>query len=472
MRDVLVAFFQVVSLVVFAYFLAINLVYLVTTLSAFPALLRYGRRLKAVEIRDLVTAVGAPPITVIAPAHDEEATCVDSVRALLALNYPEYEVLLVNDGSTDGTLARLIEAFALVPGARAAVSQIPTAAIRGLYRSRRHPNFLVIDKENGGKADALNAGLNHCRTPFFCATDADTLVERDALIRIIRPFLEDRETVAVGGSIRIANGCPVKSGVVVDVRLPKTLLGQFQVVEYLRSFLAGRLGWDAVNATLIIPGAFGLFRRSVVAELGGYRVDTVGEDMDLVVRLHRHCREKGIPYRVSFIADPIAWTECPESLATLMRQRDRWQRGLYESLTGNLRMLGNPRYGRIGLLAFPYQFFLEMLGVVVEFLGYAAFAIASAFGLVGYPHMAAFLLLAVLWGVALSVMAVALEELSYRRYSRFRDLLRLFGLAILENIGFRQLITCYRMKGFLAALFRVKGWGRMPREGFATARAR
>jgi cellulose synthase/poly-beta-1,6-N-acetylglucosamine synthase-like glycosyltransferase len=314
--------------VVIAYFALLHTVYLGTSFFAFGALRRYALRLKSIDLTDLITSAWAPPITLIAPAYNEEATCVESVRSLLTLEYPEFEILVVNDGSSDRTLERLIEAFHLTEGPRVPTADLEGEEVRTVLRSRRHPNLWVIDKKNGGKADALNVGLNFCQTPLFCAMDADSLIEPQALIRIVRPFLEDATTVAAGGVLRIANGCRVSEGRVVDVRLPRSLLARLQVLEYLRAFLVARMGWDALNATLVISGAFGIFRRDTVTDAGGYRTDTVGEDMELVVRLHRHCREKGIPYRIYFVPDPVAWTECPESLATLSRQRDRWQRGL------------------------------------------------------------------------------------------------------------------------------------------------
>jgi cellulose synthase/poly-beta-1,6-N-acetylglucosamine synthase-like glycosyltransferase len=451
---------------VLAYFIILNAVYLVTSLFAFGALRRYARRLKSLDLGDLVHGAGAPPITLLAPAYNEEATCVEVVRSLLTLEYPEYEILVVNDGSTDRTLERLVAEFNLKPTARIATAFLDTRPVRQIYRSRRHPNLWVVDKENGGKADALNAGINFCRTPLFCAMDADSLLEREALLRIVRPFLEDAHTVATGGILRIANGCVVSQGQVLDVRLPRNMWARFQVLEYLRAFLSGRMGWDALHATLVISGAFGMFRRGTVVDAGGYATDTVGEDMELVVRLHRYCREHGIPYAIHFVPDPVAWTECPETLRLLSRQRDRWQRGLFQSLTRHRVMLMNSRYGRAGLLAFPYFFFLEMLGPVVEALGYVAFAVAVASGHTDYAYVVAFLMVAIVLGVALSVAAVALEELSFRRYPRLKDLLNLFLLAVAENFGYRQLTAWWRVKGTWSALRGVEGWGGMARKGF------
>lgn len=466
MSEVFWTVVDVLNWVVLIYFVLLNGVYLGTSLFAFSALRRYAHRMKALDLDTLIASAGAPPITLVAPAFNEEPTCVESVRSLLSLEYPEYEIIVVNDGSKDETLARLTEAFNLYPAARLPMASLPAQPVRQLLRSRRYRNLWVVDKENGGKADALNAGINFCRTPLFCAMDADSLLEPDALIRVVRPFLEDARTVAAGGILRIANGCVIKQGRVVDVRLPKSLLARFQVLEYLRAFLSGRMGWDALDATLVISGAFGVFHRQTVVDAGGYASDTVGEDMELVVRIHRHCSEKDIPYRIHFVPDPVAWTECPESMRVLGRQRDRWQRGLFQSLTRHRVMLLNRRYGKAGLLAFPYFYFLEMWGPVIEAAGYVAFAASIIAGRADPLFVAAFLMVAVVLGVSLSVSAVALEELSFRRYPRVSDLIRLFILGVAENFGYRQASTFWRLKGTISALRGVEGWGAMTRTGF------
>ena len=466
MSEVFWAVIRLFNYVVLFYFTLLNAVYLATSFFAFGALRRYTVRLKSLDLSDLITSGWAPPITLIAPAFNEEATCVDSVRSLLTLEYREYDILVVNDGSTDRTIERLTEAFDLHPARRLATAGLPSAEVRQVMRSRRHPNLWVIDKENGGKSDALNTGLNFCQTPLFCAMDADSLLEPDALIRIVRPFLEDATTIAAGGVLRIANGCVVSQGRVVDVRLPTNFLARLQVLEYLRAFLAARMGWDALDASLVISGAFGVFQRSVVVDAGGYATDTVGEDMELVVRLHRYCRDNDIPYRIHFVPDPVAWTECPETLSVLSRQRDRWQRGLFQSLMRHRKMLFNPKYGRAGMLAFPYFFFLEMMGPVIELLGYLSFTVTILAGRAEWPLVFAFFAVAIVLGGALSLAAVALEELSFRRYPRLSDLVHLFLLALVENFGYRQLSAWWRLKGTISAIRGVQTWGKMTRKGF------
>ncbi len=326
------------------------------------------QRLRSLNIDDLVSSSDGLPVSLLFPPYNEAETVVASVRSLLTLRYADYEFIVVNDGSTDTTLVKLIAAFGLRRIDRVATSDVSTNRVRHVYRSHRHPDLFVVDKENGGKADAPNVGLNYSRGVIFCAMDADTLLEVDALARVARPFLEDTSTVAVGGIVRIANGCDVDGGSIGDIGLPDKLLPRFQVLEYLRAFLASRVGWDRLGATLIISGAFGAFRRSMVGAVGGFDTRSVGEDMELVVRLHRYCRDNEIPYRITFVRDPVAWTEAPEKLSQLAVQRDRWQRGLAQVIARNRSMIGRRRYGIPDMVALPYFVAFELLGPVVELL--------------------------------------------------------------------------------------------------------
>lgn len=451
------------------YFTLLNGSYLVMGFFAVYALRSHGQRLAAYLPEDTLSSETLPPVTVIAPAYNEAVTCVESTRALLSLHYPQYEVLVVNDGSTDETLSRLKEAFALEKTARTPTGELPTEPVRTVYRSMVHPNLWVVDKENGGKSDALNTGINYCRTPLFCAIDADTLIESEALLRLVRPFLEDNLTVAVGGLVRIVNGCEVKAGRVEKIKLPSNLLPKLQVIEYLRAFLFGRVGWDGAGALLIISGAFGLFRRETVVAAGGYATDTVGEDMELVARLHRFLHENKQPYSIRFLPDPAAWTECPGTLSALSGQRDRWQRGLAETIFRHVRMLFNPQYGRVGMLAYPYYYFLETLGPAVEFVGYMTFFVTLALGILPTTVGLAFFMMAFAFGLFLSLAAVALEEFWFRRYEKTTDLIQFFVLPILETFGFRQLIAWYRMRGLWSYFQNVESWGAMERTGFDTS---
>ncbi len=465
------ALLQWTTYVLIGYFVVLNGGYVFMSIITFWGVVRYRYVLDAYNPEEALASESLPSITLIAPTYNEESTCVASIRAFLNVDYPNFEVLVVNDGSTDATLERLRNTFKLQPTSRPPTSDLPTESIRQVYRSRTHPDLWVIDKENGGKADALNAGVNFCETSFFCAMDADTIVEREGLIRIVRPFLENTSTVAVGGIIRVANGCTIQSGRVQNVSMPQRLLSKLQVVEYLRAFFFGRLGWDTLGAMVIISGAFGMFRRETVVEVGGYETDSVTEDLELVLRMHRWLRERGEEYRVRFIPDPVAWTEVPSTLSGLGSQRDRWHRGMVDSMIRHQRMLLNPRYGRVGLLAYPFFYFLETFGVILEFLGYAWFVVALATGTLSAPIALAFFLVAFALGMALSLSAVAMEELSFHRYQKTSDLLQLLLLSILDNFGYRQLNAWWRIKGLWSYLRSKEEWGTIERTGFNTSNA-
>jgi cellulose synthase/poly-beta-1,6-N-acetylglucosamine synthase-like glycosyltransferase len=335
-----------------------------------------------------------------------------------------------------------------------------------LYRSRTRTKLIVIDKENGGKADSLNAAINASRFPLVIAVDADTLIEADALLRLTRPFLLGRQIAAVGGTVRVANGCAVRDGIVTEARVPRGFLAGVQVAEYLRAFMFGRLGWNRLGGNLIISGAFGLFRKDHLLAVGGYDATSSVEDLDLVVRLHRYLRRHKIPYEIPFIPDPVAWTEVPESLRVLGRQRERWQRGLVAAMWQYRGMLFNPRYGRVGLIAVPFYTFGEMLAPLVEVFGYAITIVGLFFGVVNVSFALLFVLVA--WGYAmlLSLWAVVLEEVSFRRYGRFGDLARLVLFATLENFGYRQCAVWWRLRAFFSVWRRKHVWGVMTRKGF------
>lgn len=414
-------------------------------------------------------ADAAPPITLMAPAYNEALTIVESVRSLLALQYPNFEVVVVNDGSKDETLQVLIEAFELKPASRHYHLAAPCRPIRGIYAGARQPRLLVVDKENGGKADALNAALNLSRSPIVCSMDADSLLEPDALLRAVRPFVEDPvRTVAVGGTIRIANGCRIAHGRVIEVGAPKNPLALLQTVEYLRAFLMARLAWSRISALTIISGAFGLFRRQAVLDVGGYSHNTVGEDMELVVKLHRHFRDLGRPYRIAFIPEPVCWTEAPETLAVLGRQRARWHRGALETFFRHKDMLFNPRYGRIGALGFGHILLVDVIGPVVEILGYVLIPAFWLMGLLSVEYLWAMLSVSFGFGVVISVGALALEESELRRFPTAKSLLVLMGAAIVENFGYRQLNNLWRLRGTWQFMRGAQGWGSMTRKGFAT----
>lgn len=404
----------------------------------------------------------------IAPAYNEGTTVGASVRALLGLRYPNLEVVVVNDGSTDETLEVLRREFDLVAVHPIFRRQVDCMPISGIHRSPSSPGLVVVDKVNGGKADALNAGLNVASGELICAMDADTLVEPDALLRMVRPMLTSDDVVAVGGTIRVANGSLVRSGRILQPRVSRRYLAGVQTVEYVRAFLVGRLGWNRLGGNLIISGAFGLFRRQAVIDAGGYLHATVGEDMELVARLRRQGIERKCAHRVDFVPDPVAWTEVPESLRVLGRQRDRWHRGLADVLWRNRRLLANRRYGALGVVVMPYFVFVELLAPVVEALGLAGLVVGLLMGSVEIPFAVLFFLVAYGLSLVLDSLALALEEFSYRRYERISDRLLLFFWAALGSFGYRQLTVAWRLRGLVNYLRKNREWGVMARQGFGS----
>ncbi len=460
------------SLFVIVYFFLINIVYLIMLVASFLEIRRYLRRDLFCDFRIIIQSEFSTPISVLAPAYNEEPTIVQNAYSLLKLNYSTMEVIIINDGSKDNTLAKLIEEFGLKKTHQVYVRKIATKPVRGIYVSDRPElkNLIVVDKENGGKADALNVGINVSRYPLFCAIDADSILEDDALLKVAKPFLEDEKVIAVGGIVRIANGCEIERGRVKKVGLSKKHLPTFQVVEYLRAFLSGRMGWSAMNGLLIISGAFGLFRKDIVLACGGYKHDTVGEDMELVARMHRYMYEQKLPYRVVFVPDPVCWTEAPESLKILSRQRNRWHRGLLDTLLIHRTMVFNPRFGVIGLFSIPYYLLFELLGPLIETLGYVSIAFSYFFGSVNVQVLLMFFIVAIIYGMLFSVGAVLLEEISFHRYPHARDLFRLIIFAVVENFGYRQLTVFWRVKGVWDYFRGVKTWGQMQRTGFAVAK--
>ena len=411
----------------------------------------------------------APAISVLAPAFNEELSIVESTRSLMALQYPDFEVIVINDGSKDATLQTLIDEFGLARVERFVDTAVSHAPVRGFYASPAYPRLLVIDKENGGKSDALNAGINCCRTALFCAIDADSILETDALLRVVRPFIDNPHlTIAAGGTIRIANGCEVDSGRITQVHLPRNFLALVQIVEYLRAFLMARLGLGKMQALTVISGAFGLFKRRNVVEVGGYSHGTVGEDMDLVLKLHALMRERRQPYRIEFIAEPVCWTECPDSLQILSRQRARWQRGALECFVRHKNMLFNPRYGRIGFVGLGQVLLVDVLGPLIEVIGYILVPLLWGLGLLALPWLLAFLAVTFTLGIFLSTATLVLEEIQLRRFPRVRELLVLASIAVIENFGYRQLSNFWRLQGWWQFARKKQAWGTMTRKGFAS----
>jgi YaiO family outer membrane protein len=416
-------------------------------------------------LADRLTIV--PLVSVIVPAYNEALTIVDSVRALLELDYESREIVVVNDGSSDTTLSVLQDTFQMVAAPLAFVQPLASEPVRGIYRSIREPALVVIDKQNGGcKADALNAGINVASGVLVLMIDADTVLEPDALSRAVLPFLEDPEMVAVGGNVAIANGCRIDHGRITHVALPRSWLARFQIIEYLRSFLLFRVAWVSTNALTIVSGAFGLFRREAVIAVGGYDRTAIGEDMDLTLRLQSFYRARRQPFRIFFDPFPLCSTQVPEDWASLRSQRCRWRRGLLQSLWRHRRLIGNPRFGVVGLCALPHLVVFEGLAPLVEISGYTIVTLAAILGILDWQHYGVLIAVALLFGTAATLLALLLSDLSMLRYPRGRDVALLVAAAIFENCGYRQLNAWWGCVGTVQAMSAGHGWGTIRRRAF------
>jgi cellulose synthase/poly-beta-1,6-N-acetylglucosamine synthase-like glycosyltransferase len=457
--------------ILFWYYFASNLAYLATLVIALKTSALHQRRLESHRLSWIKETPMTPPVTIIAPAHNEEASIRVAVRNLLELDYPQLEVIVVDDGSEDRTFEEMREEFLLRPVRSVYVPVAKSAPVRGLYRSMVDPRLVVIGKDAGGsKADAVNAGLNAATSPYVCVVDSDSVLERDALLRIMLPILDDSErVVAVGGIIRVLNGSEIEGGHLQRVRLPRKSIEVIQVVEYLRAFLIGREAWAQGNMLTIISGAFGLFRTDLVREVGGYRSRAIGEDFDLVARLHRHLLEKGSDYEIRFVADPMCWTEVPSDLKSLGRQRARWQKGLLDVLWPNRDMLFRPRYGRIGCFALPYLWIFELFAPVIEIVGIVTIILAACLGALSKEFFLQFMLFGYAFATMISIGSVLQEEITYKRYNDWQDVARLVSYCFFEHFPYRQMHMIWRLQGLWQYLRGDHVWKPMRRKGLASA---
>lgn len=447
-----------------AYFALIQITYFAVSLISLRALrreriiTRYGR------VEDMLDSDLTPPVSIIVPAYNEEAGIVEAVRSMIMLHYPRFEVVVVNDGSTDATLDVLVKEFGLVEVTAPFRRELVTEPVRRIFRSELSVPVVVVDKVNGGKADALNAGTDVARFPYLMFTDADIVLDPECLLRAMRHVVEDRDrTVAVGGNVRPINGCTLRRGRVVETHVPGRLLERMQVIEYLRSFVAARPGWSRLNCLPLISGAFGIFRRDLVTEIGGFRKGHLGEDLDLTMRLHRHLRERRIPYRIVHAPDAVAWTEVPSTRSVLRRQRLRWHRGLVMTMRDHWRMILNPRYGTIGMVGWPVFFLFEFTAPVVELAGWVVLPVAAALGLIDVGMAVPLLILALALGAINSFLALLMDDV-YAYFTDPLDALRVAWLSFGEHLGLRQQTALWRVE----ALFhgnRPPVWGDMSRRG-------
>lgn len=459
--DIVVDIISIYSRIILIYFFVISIFYIILIL------------VSSRELRDFIKIINndvtiisnyTKPISIVVPAYNEEETIIDNITSLLDLNYPEFEIIVVNDGSKDNTLKKIIDHFKLRKIDVDINMQINCNKIKNVYGSFIIPNLVVVDKENGGKSDALNAGINVSRYPLFCGIDADCIIEKNALLRIVKPFLKYEETVAVGGIVRIANGCNIKNGKLLEAKLPREAIVRFQIIEYFRAFLTSRIGWDKINALLIISGAFGVFKKSAVVKVGGYS-RTIGEDMELTLKIHEYFRKNKIKYKIDFTSDAVCWTQAPSKIKGLKTQRIRWHRGLTDSILRHKKMIFNPKYGTVGLLSMPYFLLVEMLGPVVEIIGYIMLIISILTGTLSNFFIFVFLM-AYLYGILFSLSAILLEQFSYKRYNNIREITKLVIYTFFEQFIYRQITVWWRVKSFFNFKKGSKQWGTIKRSYF------
>jgi len=452
------------------YYSVVSVLYTALLSIALVVILRHLHRVKYEPFREYSASPQTPSVSILIPAYNEEQVVVRTIQSALAVDYPLFEVIAINDGSDDGTLEAVINAFGLKKIDMVYRNTLRTVSVRGFYYNPDRPNLLLIDKERSGKAEALNCGITVSRSPYFCSLDADSLLEKDSLIKLMTPILQSNvPVIACGGVIKILNGIALKDDLVItEIKLPRRSLPLFQIVEYARTFLFGRMGWNALNSLLILSGAFSLFSKTAVLEVGGYRKGNTTEDMEIIVRLHEHYLRKKKPYRIRFISDPICWTEVPESMKMLGRQRRRWHLGLLQTMFQYKSMLFNPKYGRIGLLVFPYYMFFETFGPVLELVGYVAVVCFYLLGLLSPDFLLLFLTLAIFYGVFLSIAGVFLAELTYRRYPKWSHLMKLLWYAVLENLYYRQVNSFWRTQAFFQFLRGKTAWEHVAGKGAGT----
>ncbi|HTJ11084.1 MAG TPA: glycosyltransferase [Dinghuibacter sp.] len=457
---------------VFVYGVILLIIYALLAIMSFVAIKIYRRRSSLASYENMLGSPLTPGISVIAPAYNEGLSIIQNVRSLLTLNYPKFEVVLVNDGSTDNSLLQLIEAFEMEKVDYAYSIKIRCQKIKGVYKSRNsaYSRLIVIDKVNGkSKADASNAGINVASYDYFVCTDVDCILSKDTLLKLIKPVTEEpsKRVIAAGATLRIANSCDIEEGVILRMRPPRKLLPRFQEMEYIRAFVLGKMGWSLINCVPNVSGGLGLFDKEVAIKAGGYDAQSFGEDMELMVRMSRYAYDNQIDYAIRYIPETLCWTEAPNTVKIFMRQRTRWARGLAQLMYAHKGMLFNPRYGKAGWVLMPYNFFFELLAPLVELTGIVYYIVQLCRGEINPEYAILLLVFVYMYSIMITTIAILWDQLAFRHYKSFREVLLLCTTPFLEFLLYHPMIVLFSIRGYYYFLTGKKhSWGNMQRQGF------
>jgi cellulose synthase/poly-beta-1,6-N-acetylglucosamine synthase-like glycosyltransferase len=457
---------------VFVYGVSLLIIYALLAIMSFINIRLFLKKESYTDYKVIIGSPLAPGISVIAPAFNEGLTIISNVRSLLTFNYPKYEVIIINDGSTDDTLEKVINEFSLVKVDFAFDIKIVCKPIRGVYKStdKAYAKLVVVDKENGkAKADATNAGINVSAFPYFLCTDVDCILHEETLQKLIKPVMDEEHNrvIATGATLRMANSCEVDEGVLINIKAPRPLLARFQEMEYIRAFVLGKMGWSLINAVPNVSGGLGLFDKEIAVKAGGYDPASFGEDMELMMRMMRYAKDNKIPAAIRYIPITLCWTEGPTTLKIFMRQRTRWARGLIQLMIAHRKMLFNPRYGRVGMIVFPYNFFFELLAPIIEFLGIIYYILLIMFGMVNWPFAIILLIFVYTYSVMISSLAVLWDQLTFQYYKSWRDVARVCSMVFIEMLIYHPFIVIFALRGYYFQLTNRKhSWGNMQRRGF------
>jgi len=457
---------------VFIYGTILLVTYALLAIFSMISVRAYAKRDNADQLNTLLSSPLAPGITVLAPAFNEGLTIIFNVRSLLTLNYPRYEIIIVNDGSTDNSLEQMIEEFELVAVDFAYNAKIQTRPVRKIYKSSNpaYAKLMVIDKVNGkSKADAVNAGINAASYPHFVCTDVDCILDKNTLLELIKPVMQEekKRVIATGATLRIANSCEFDQGVMTRMRPPREILPRFQEVEYIRAFVLGKMGWTLLNCVPNVSGGLGLFDKEIAIRSGGYDHSSFGEDMELMTRMCRYAHDNKIDYAIRYIPKTLCWTEAPVTVKIFNRQRTRWARGLAQLMYAHFGMFFNPRYGRMGMIIFPYNFFFELLAPIIEFTGIIYYIVMTIFGLINWPTALILLIFVYTYSVMITTLAILWDQLSFKYYRTWKEVAFLCTTPFMEFFLYHPLIVIFALRGYWYFLTGKKStWGNMQRRGF------